>query len=143
MSVQRFGDGMGQSFRSLTFITYVLAFHLAWACWPYFLYPRVVAIGETTLAYALVNIGIRTSAATESSASTSTAWPRSMSRRAAWSSGGTLPPPSTRGLITYSSYSSTTSIYPHPGFPRVTPIAPRLSEARESHHLASPEAVAY
>jgi len=50
---------MGQSFRSLTFITYLLAFHLAWACWPYFLYPRVVAIGETTLAYALVNIGIR------------------------------------------------------------------------------------
>jgi CAAX protease family protein len=50
---------MGQSFRSLTFITYVLAFHLAWAGWPYFLYPRVVAIGETTLTYALVNIGIR------------------------------------------------------------------------------------
>jgi len=50
---------MGQSSRWPTFITYVLAFHLAWACWPYFLYPRVVAIGETTLAYALVNIGIR------------------------------------------------------------------------------------
>jgi len=39
---------MGQSLRSPTFITYVLAFHLAWACWPHFLYPRVVAIGETT-----------------------------------------------------------------------------------------------
>ena len=50
---------MRQSFRSLKFITYVLAFHLTWACWPYFLYPRVVAIGETTLAYALVNIVIR------------------------------------------------------------------------------------
>jgi CAAX protease family protein len=50
---------MGQSSRWPTFITYVLAFHLAWACWPYFLYPRVVAMGETTLAYALVNIGIR------------------------------------------------------------------------------------
>jgi membrane protease YdiL (CAAX protease family) len=50
---------MRPSYRSLAFIGYVLTFHLAWACWPYFVYPRVVAIGETTLAYALVNIGIR------------------------------------------------------------------------------------
>jgi len=41
------------------FLTYVLLFHLAWACWPYFGYPRVVAVGDRTLEYALLNIGIR------------------------------------------------------------------------------------
>jgi membrane protease YdiL (CAAX protease family) len=41
------------------FLGYVAAFHLAWAAWPYFVYPRLAAIGERTLAYALLNIGIR------------------------------------------------------------------------------------
>src|SRR3954454_14416418 len=41
------------------FLTYVLVFHLAWACWPYFGYPRVVAVGDRTLEYAILNISIR------------------------------------------------------------------------------------
>ena len=45
--------------RVAPFIAYLLVFHLGWACWPFFVYPRVVAIGETTLAYALANIGVR------------------------------------------------------------------------------------
>ena len=45
--------------RIAPFVTYVLVFHLVWACWPFFVYPRVVSIGETTLTYALVNISIR------------------------------------------------------------------------------------
>jgi membrane protease YdiL (CAAX protease family) len=46
--------------RAAPFIAYLLVFHLGWACWPFFVYPRVmIAIGETTLAYALVNIGLR------------------------------------------------------------------------------------
>lgn len=41
------------------FLLYLVAFHVAWACWPYFLYPTVVAIGTTTLEYALINIAVR------------------------------------------------------------------------------------
>jgi membrane protease YdiL (CAAX protease family) len=41
------------------FLAYVVAFHLAWAAWPFWLYPRLVALGDTTLAYAAANIGIR------------------------------------------------------------------------------------
>jgi uncharacterized protein len=45
--------------RDGTFLIYVVTFHGAWAFWPYVLYPKVAAIGAATLAYALVNIGIR------------------------------------------------------------------------------------
>src|SRR5262249_23134816 len=41
------------------FIAYVIAFHLVWAAWPYLVYPRLVAIGERTLIYAVLNISIR------------------------------------------------------------------------------------
>jgi CAAX protease family protein len=41
------------------FLVYVTTFHLAWAAWPYLVYPRLVAIGERTLTYALLNLGIR------------------------------------------------------------------------------------
>jgi CAAX protease family protein len=41
------------------FVTYVVAFHLVWAAWPLVVYPRLVAIGDRTLTYALVNIGLR------------------------------------------------------------------------------------
>lgn len=41
------------------FLVYVVTFHVAWAAWPYYLYHRVSAIGQKTLAYALVNLGIR------------------------------------------------------------------------------------
>ena len=41
------------------FLTYVTLFHLVWAAWPYLVYPRLKAIGDTTLAYAVLNIGIR------------------------------------------------------------------------------------
>ena len=36
-----------------------MAFHLAWIAWPYLLYPRLVAVGEKTLLYAVLNISIR------------------------------------------------------------------------------------
>lgn len=45
--------------RSTPFVFYLIAFHAAWAAWPYVFYPRVVAIGDRTLAYALVNLAIR------------------------------------------------------------------------------------
>jgi membrane protease YdiL (CAAX protease family) len=42
------------------FIAYITALHLAWIAWPYILYPRLTAaLGDRTLAYALVNLGIR------------------------------------------------------------------------------------
>jgi membrane protease YdiL (CAAX protease family) len=41
------------------FLVYVALFHLAWAAWPFFVYPRLLAIGEATLAYAVVNITLR------------------------------------------------------------------------------------
>jgi hypothetical protein len=42
------------------FVTYVMAFHLAWAAWPFLVYPRLTAaLGDKTLAYALANLGIR------------------------------------------------------------------------------------
>src|SRR5262249_41407399 len=41
------------------FLAYVVAFHLAWAAWPFFIYPRLIAIGTATLTYALVSLGIR------------------------------------------------------------------------------------
>jgi membrane protease YdiL (CAAX protease family) len=45
--------------RLAPFIAYVVVFHLAWAAWPFFVYPRLVAIGERTLTYALLNLSIR------------------------------------------------------------------------------------
>jgi membrane protease YdiL (CAAX protease family) len=41
------------------FLAYVVTFHLAWAAWPYFLYPKLTAIGERTLQYAVLNLSIR------------------------------------------------------------------------------------
>lgn len=41
-------------------LAYIAAFHLAWIAWPYAVYPRLIAaLGERTLRYALVNLGIR------------------------------------------------------------------------------------
>jgi membrane protease YdiL (CAAX protease family) len=45
--------------RFAPFIVYLIIFHTAWAGWAYLLYPRVKALGEATLLYALVNISIR------------------------------------------------------------------------------------
>jgi membrane protease YdiL (CAAX protease family) len=45
------------SFRS--FLWYVAVFHLGWIAWPFLVYPRLAALGETTLVYAIFNIGIR------------------------------------------------------------------------------------
>jgi len=43
------------------FLAYVAAFHLAWIAWPYVVYPRLMAaFGQTTLAYAVVQLSIRT-----------------------------------------------------------------------------------
>ena len=42
-----------------SFLAYVVVFHVAWIAWPYFLYPRLIALGDRTLAYAALNIGIR------------------------------------------------------------------------------------
>lgn len=41
------------------FLTYVAVFHLAWIAWPFVVYPRLVAIGEATFTYAVVNISLR------------------------------------------------------------------------------------
>ena len=41
------------------FLSYVIAFHLVWVAWPYIVYPRLIAVGDTTLTYALLNIGLR------------------------------------------------------------------------------------
>jgi membrane protease YdiL (CAAX protease family) len=50
----------GQRSNFALFVAYVAAFHLTWAAWPYFFYPRLTAaLGDKTLAYALANLGIR------------------------------------------------------------------------------------
>jgi CAAX protease family protein len=42
------------------FLTYVAAFHLVWIAWPWLLYPKLTAaLGENTLAYALVQLSVR------------------------------------------------------------------------------------
>jgi hypothetical protein len=41
------------------FLTYVAAFHLTWIAWPFVVYPRLIAIGDATLTYALLNISLR------------------------------------------------------------------------------------
>jgi CAAX protease family protein len=45
--------------RFAPFAIYVVTFHVAWIAWPYFLYPRLAAIGERTLAYAVLNLTMR------------------------------------------------------------------------------------
>ena len=42
-----------------SFVGYLLCFYAAWFCWVCFLYPRVIGLGEKTLAYALANLGFR------------------------------------------------------------------------------------
>src|SRR5262245_55756019 len=42
------------------FLTYVAAFHLVWIAWPWLLYPQLTAaLGEKTIAYAVVQLSIR------------------------------------------------------------------------------------
>lgn len=41
------------------FVLYIIGFHLAWIAWPFVVYPRLIAIGDTTLTYAILNIGLR------------------------------------------------------------------------------------
>ena len=41
------------------FLAYVVAFHLAWIAWPVPAVPRLVAVGEKTLTYAVLHISIR------------------------------------------------------------------------------------
>ena len=45
--------------RTDPFLVYVALFHLAWAAWPFFVYPRLTAMGEATFAYAVVHISLR------------------------------------------------------------------------------------
>jgi len=42
-----------------SFIGFIIAFHVAWIGWPYLVYPRLITLGETTLTYAILNIGLR------------------------------------------------------------------------------------
>jgi len=41
------------------FVAYITAFHLVWIAWPYVVYPRLAVLGDRTLLYALINLGIR------------------------------------------------------------------------------------
>jgi len=41
------------------FLAYVATFHLLWIAWPVFVYPRLLAVGDRTLAYAALNISLR------------------------------------------------------------------------------------
>lgn len=41
------------------FVAYVIAFHVAWIAWPFVIYPGLTALGQTTLTYAVINIGLR------------------------------------------------------------------------------------
>jgi membrane protease YdiL (CAAX protease family) len=45
--------------RFALFIAYVVAFHVVWAAWPLFVYPRLQALGDRTLLYAAANLTIR------------------------------------------------------------------------------------
>jgi membrane protease YdiL (CAAX protease family) len=40
-------------------VAYVVGFHLIWAIWPYYGYPRLLALGDRTLTYAVTNLTIR------------------------------------------------------------------------------------
>lgn len=41
------------------FLLYVVAFHVLWIAWPFVVYPRLLAVGNTTLAYAVLNLSFR------------------------------------------------------------------------------------
>ena len=41
------------------FVAYLVAFHGLWIVWPVFLYPRLQAVGDRTLAYAALNLSFR------------------------------------------------------------------------------------
>jgi CAAX protease family protein len=41
------------------FLAYVVAFHLLWIAWPFFLYPRLLSVGNTTLTYWALNLTFR------------------------------------------------------------------------------------
>ena len=41
------------------FLLYVAGFHLAWIAWPFLVYPRLIALGQRTLTYAILNITLR------------------------------------------------------------------------------------
>jgi CAAX protease family protein len=46
--------------RSLApFLVYVVAFHVLWIAWPFVIYPRLLAVGNTTLTYAALNLSFR------------------------------------------------------------------------------------
>ena len=55
-------DKPGEKPRMAVFLAYVALFHLGWIAWPWLLYPRLTAaLGEDTLAYALVHLSLRVS----------------------------------------------------------------------------------
>lgn len=41
------------------FLLYVVAFQVLWIAWPFFIYPRLMVVGNTTLEYALLNLSFR------------------------------------------------------------------------------------
>jgi membrane protease YdiL (CAAX protease family) len=41
------------------FLLYVVAFHVLWIAWPFVIYPRLLAVGNTTLTYAALNLTFR------------------------------------------------------------------------------------
>lgn len=45
--------------RFAPFLLYLLLFHGVWIGWVYWIYPWLLTLGETTLTYALANIGLR------------------------------------------------------------------------------------
>jgi hypothetical protein len=52
--------GIARDRSSLTpFLVYVAAFHVLWIAWPFFLYPRLMSVGNTTLTYAVLNLSFR------------------------------------------------------------------------------------
>ena len=50
-------QGRGPAFAP--FVAYIVVFHLAWIAWPFLVYPRLMAMGNGTLTYAVLNIGLR------------------------------------------------------------------------------------
>jgi len=40
-------------------VVYIILFYCVWTAWVYLIYPRMLSLGETTLAYAFVNITLR------------------------------------------------------------------------------------
>jgi uncharacterized protein len=55
-----FAIGIARDRSSMTpFLVYVVAFHVLWIAWPFFLYPRLMSVGNTTLTYAVLNLSFR------------------------------------------------------------------------------------